>query len=44
MPRKLLLDVENDLWKEVQKLKIDKDFKNNNETVVYLLKKGLEEK
>jgi len=44
MPRKLLLDVDNETWKKVQKLKIDQDFKNNNETVVYLIKKGLREK
>ena len=44
MPRKLLLDVDNETWKKVQKLKIDQDFKNDNETVVYLIKKGLREK
>lgn len=41
MPKKLILDIDEDLWKEVQKYKIDHDLPNNNEAVVKLIKKGL---
>ena len=41
MAKKLILDVEEKLWKEVLKYKIDRDLPNNNETVVELIKKGL---
>ncbi len=41
MAKKLLLDCEDKLWNEVLKYKIDKAFKNNNEAVVDLIKKGL---
>ena len=41
MPKKLILDIEEDIWKEVLKYKIDNDLKNNNETVIKLIKKGL---
>jgi hypothetical protein len=41
MPKKLILDIEEELWKEVQKFKIDNDLDNNNEAVVKLIKKGL---
>jgi len=41
MAKKLILDCEDELWKEVLKFKIDHDFRNNNEAVIELLKKGL---
>ena len=44
MPKKLILDVSESLWKEVLKFKIDNDFKNNNEAVKALIKKGLSNK
>lgn len=41
MAKKLILDVDDALWREVLKYKIDARFKNNNEAVVELIKKGL---
>lgn len=41
MAKKLILDVEEKLWKEVLKFKIDQDLKNNNEAVNELIEKGL---
>jgi hypothetical protein len=41
MPKKLILDVDNETWKEVLKYKIDYGMKNNNQAVVSLIKKGL---
>ena len=41
MAKKLILDVDENIWKEVLKYKIDKDLQNNNEAVVELIKKGL---
>ena len=41
MAKKLILDVEEDLWKEVLKFKIDYGLKNNNEAVVKLIQRGL---
>jgi hypothetical protein len=41
MVKKLILDIDNETWKEVLKYKIDNDFKTNNETVIQLIKKGL---
>lgn len=41
MPKKLILDIDNQTWKDVLKYKIDNDLKNNNATVVELVKKGL---
>jgi len=41
MPKKLILDIDDALWKEVLKYKIDNDLKNNNEAVVKLIKIGL---
>jgi hypothetical protein len=41
MPKKHILDCDDKLWKEVLKFKIDKDFQNNNETLVELIKRGL---
>ena len=42
MPKKLILDVDEETWKDVQKYKIDYGLKNNNETVVKLIKKALQ--
>jgi hypothetical protein len=44
MPKKLILDIDEDVWKEVLKYKIDNSLKNNNEAVVKLVKKGLKAK
>jgi hypothetical protein len=41
MPKKLILDIDDETWKSVLKYKIDYDLKNNNETVVKLIKEGL---
>lgn len=41
MPKKLILDIDEETWKEVLKYKIDSDLKNNNEAVIKLIKKGL---
>ena len=44
MPKKLILDIDEETWKEVQKYKIDEDIKNNNDAVIDLIKKGLKKK
>jgi hypothetical protein len=41
MPKKIILDCDDKLWKEVLKFKIDLDLKNNNQAVVKLIEKGL---
>lgn len=41
MPKKLILDIDEETWKEVLKYKIDCGAKNNNEAVIKLIKKGL---
>lgn len=41
MTKKLILDCDEKLWKEVLKYKIDNNLKNNNEAVKKLLEKGL---
>ena len=41
MAKKLILDIDENTWKEVLKYKIDKSMKNNNDAVVELIKKGL---
>ena len=41
MAKKLILDVEEKLWKEVLKFRIDQNLKNNNEAVKKLIDKGL---
>ena len=41
MPKKLILDVDDKLWKEVLKFKIDQDLKNNNQAVAGLIERGL---
>ncbi|XHH07733.1 MAG: hypothetical protein ACFCUE_09125 [Candidatus Bathyarchaeia archaeon] len=41
MPKKLILDINDDIWKDVLKYKIDNNLKNNNETVITLIKKSL---
>lgn len=41
---KLILDVDEELWKEVLVFKIKSDFKNNNSAVIELIKRGLKKK
>ena len=41
MAKKLILDSDNALWKKVLKHKIDMGFKNMNEAVLDLIKRGL---
>jgi hypothetical protein len=44
MAKKLILDIDNETWKEVLKFKIDAELPNNNEAVIRLIKKGLKVK
>lgn len=44
MVKKLILDIDEDTWKEVLKFKIDSNSKNNNEAVIKLIKHGLKVK
>jgi hypothetical protein len=44
MPKKLILDIDEETWKEVLKYKIDAGLHNNNEAVIKLIKKGLKVK
>lgn len=44
MVKKLILDIDEETWKEVLKYKIDADLKNNNEAVIKLIKRGLKSK
>lgn len=37
----MILDIDEETWKEVLKYKIDNECKNNNEAVVKLIKRGL---
>ena len=41
MAKKLILDVNDELWNEVLKYKIDYGLKNNNDAVTQLIQKGL---
>lgn len=41
MPKKIILDCEDQLWREVLKYKIDYGLKNNNEAVIKLIQRGL---
>lgn len=41
MPKKLIFDCDEETWKKVNKLKIEKEMKNNNEAVLFLIKEGL---
>ena len=41
MPKKLILDIDDKLWREVLKYKIDYGLKNNNSAVIKLIKKAL---
>ncbi|HZX20005.1 MAG TPA: hypothetical protein VFF13_03250 [archaeon] len=43
MAKKLILDVEEKLWRDVLKYKIDYGLKNNNQAVVKLIEKGLKQ-
>lgn len=42
MVKKLILDIDEDTWGEVLKYKIDAKLQKNNDSVVELIKKGLE--
>ena len=44
MPKKLILDINNKLWKEVRIYKIQNNLKKNNDAVIELIKKGLKKK
>ena len=41
MTKKLILDIDEETWREVLKYKIDFGLQNNNEAVIRLIKKGL---
>ena len=41
MVKKLVLDIDEETWREVQKYRIDQELKRNNEAVVELIKRGL---
>jgi len=41
MAKKLILDIDEKLWNEVLKFKIDNGAKKNNDAVVMLIKKAL---
>ncbi len=41
MTKKMILDIEEKIWKEVLKYKIDGDYPKTNDAVVSLIKKGL---
>ena len=41
MTKKLILDIDEETWKEVRKFKIDSNLKTNNEAVVKLIIRGL---
>jgi len=41
MPKKLLLDSDEETWAEVQKYRIDQKLRNNNEAVIKLIRKAL---
>jgi len=44
MAKKLILNAEEKLWKEVLKFRIDNNLKNNNEAVIKLIERGLKNK
>ncbi len=44
MPKKLILDIDDETWKDVLRYKINENLKNNNEAVVRLIKKALKDK
>lgn len=41
MAKKLILDIDEETWREVLKFKIDYGLKNNNQAVIKLIQKGL---
>lgn len=41
MAKKIILDCDEKLWREVLKFKIDYGLKNNNEAVIKLIERGL---
>jgi len=42
MAKKIILDIDNEIWKEVKMFKIREELKNNNEAVVKLIRRGLD--
>ena len=44
MAKKLILDVDEEIWKKVQIFRINCKLKNNNEAVDELIKSGLKRK
>lgn len=44
MAKKLVLDVDEQLWIDVQKYKLDHKLGNNNKAVIELIKIGLKKK
>ena len=42
MPKKHILDIDEETWKQVLKYKIDLTLRNNNEALIRLIKKGLQ--
>ena len=44
MAKKLILDIDEETWKQVLKFKIDSNLNNNNEAVVRLIRKALKDK
>ncbi len=44
MPKKLILDIDDETWKDVLRYKINENLKNNNDAVVRLIKKALKDK
>ena len=42
MAKKLILDIDEDTWREVLKFKIDQGLRKNNDAVVQLIKQGLD--
>jgi len=41
MAKKLILDCDDDFWKEVLIFRINNNLSNNNEAVIELIKRGL---
>lgn len=44
VPKKIILDADETLWREVLKFKIDRGLKKNNDAVIELIRRGLKNK
>ena len=44
MAKKLILDIDDNIWKDVLKYRIDYGLKNNNETVIKLIEIALKKR